>query len=430
MADYEVEGEKWGGAFGSAGGTVTWAAASSLPSALVASISAAFADWASYANISFRQVASTASAQIVLSEAPIDGPNNVLGETSYSYYGTAFSSASIVFDSGEGWHSSGGGVVSASGVNFFVVALHEIGHSIGLDHYNDAPAVMNAYVSPGITDLASSDIHAVQAIYGARPGSVADSSNAFGTTIHRATSIGGELYELGHGLLGRAPGTLELEAWVNPIQHGGTVQAFTQSLLGSDEYRAAHGDFTAGSNDAFVQGLYQTVLHRAADAGGLAGWVDALVHGTSRVDAALGFVLSDEHVAQTQAALNAGIFVPDPNAADVARLYDGMLGRAPDLAGLQSWTAALAGGHSAVEVADAFLHSAEGTARLASLDDAHFVDAVYQGALGRAADPGGLAGWERALTTTSRATVAAAISESPEAHQHHLADIELGWHTV
>ncbi len=168
MTDYVLEGPKWGSsALGSAGGLVTWATAATVPSSVVADLSAAFADWAKSANIQFQQVASTAAAKIDFSFGAIDGLDDVLGQTNYSYSGSSMQSADVEFDSGEGWHGSGSTVVSADGVNFFVVALHEIGHALGLDHYNAAPAVMNAELDRAVTDLTRSDIDGIQALYGA-----------------------------------------------------------------------------------------------------------------------------------------------------------------------------------------------------------------------------------------------------------------------
>src|SRR4051812_7072018 len=107
MADYVLEGPKWGTAgVGNAGGPVTWAIDASVPANFLSSITAAFADWAIYANIQFQQVSSVASAQIDFAFGAIDGLNNVLAQTRYYYSSAAFSSADISFDSGEGWHTS------------------------------------------------------------------------------------------------------------------------------------------------------------------------------------------------------------------------------------------------------------------------------------------------------------------------------------
>ncbi|WP_336487372.1 matrixin family metalloprotease [Methylobacterium nigriterrae] len=162
MAAYALEGPRWG-----AGETVSWAIDGTIPASFLPTIQAALADWSAHANVAFQQVASAAGADISFSQSGIDGLDKVLGQTSYAYVGKALTSADVTFDSGEGWHAAGGGIVSNHNTPLFLVALHEIGHAIGLDHYNGAPAVMNAYLNPSVTDLTTSDIAGAQALYGA-----------------------------------------------------------------------------------------------------------------------------------------------------------------------------------------------------------------------------------------------------------------------
>jgi hypothetical protein len=173
MADYSLLGYKYGASqtAGSAGGLLTWAIDSTVPASFVAVLTAAFNDWSGHANIQFRQVSSTASATITFTLAAIDGLNNTLGYGGSSYYlgsggiNQAYS-GSVTFDSAENWHVSGSNVVSDGGVNLFQVALHEIGHVLGLDHYNSANAVMNAMLKTSVIDLTTSDIDGIQYLYG------------------------------------------------------------------------------------------------------------------------------------------------------------------------------------------------------------------------------------------------------------------------
>jgi hypothetical protein len=168
MADFVLEGPKWGSAApGKPGGTVTWAIDATIPTSFLPEIRLAFADWADHANIQFQEVVSTVSSQIDFSLGAIDGFNHVVAQTDYFYSGKKFTSASIELDSGEGWHVAGSQIVSNNdSVKLFEVALHEIGHAIGLGHYDAAPAVMNAYIDPAVTDLTQPDIDGAQAIYG------------------------------------------------------------------------------------------------------------------------------------------------------------------------------------------------------------------------------------------------------------------------
>ncbi|GJE26035.1 Hint domain-containing protein [Methylobacterium organophilum] len=178
--DYMLEGPKWGGsADGTPGGTVTYAFDSSVPTTFYNDIRTSLGNWSSYGNIQFQQAGSTSDADIVFHEAPLtaangspDGPGNTLGITNYSYYtsgsvsGTFVPGVTVTFDSAEGWTLSGDGhVTSANGVRLDLLSTHEVGHAIGLDHYDATPAVMNSVYSG--TGLTSSDIHGVQALYGA-----------------------------------------------------------------------------------------------------------------------------------------------------------------------------------------------------------------------------------------------------------------------
>ncbi len=102
MANYVLEGPRWGGGpMGTAGGIVGWAVDATVPASFVSVIRAAFADWTKAANISFKQLTTTYGAQITLTDSSIDGPNKTLGTTSYSYNGTVMASATVTFDSGE-----------------------------------------------------------------------------------------------------------------------------------------------------------------------------------------------------------------------------------------------------------------------------------------------------------------------------------------
>lgn len=171
MPNFALEGQKWGGpAFGTSGGTVSWAVDGSVPASFVSQFRAAFADWARYGNIAFVEVASTASSDIDLGFRRLDGPDGVLGRASYAFSGASLLSATVAFDSSEDWSVSGDDVVSRRGTELFTVALHEIGHAIGLDHYDAVPAIMNSLAGRGVADLTASDIEGVRAIYGAAPG--------------------------------------------------------------------------------------------------------------------------------------------------------------------------------------------------------------------------------------------------------------------
>ena len=246
--------------------------------------------------------------------------------------------------------------------------------------------------------------------------------------MHDPASPGGEIYALYEGLLGRAPDPLGLEGWASALAHGTSLHDVAHAFLTSPEGQARAG---ALDNAAFVEQLYGATLHRHSDAAGLSAWTQQLDAGSARADVALGFALSPEHLASLQGAFDAGVFVPDAAAASVARLYYAVLDRAPDAAGLSYWTSIIGTGASLDSVAQAFLGAPEVQARTGGLTNAQYVDWLYQNALGRHAESAGLSYWTDQLDHGgARAGVTTAIGESVEAQQHHLADIEAGWHLL
>ncbi len=107
----------------------------------------------------------------------------------------------------------------------------------------------------------------------------------------------------------------------------------------------------------------------------------------------------------------------DP-AARVARLYEAALDRLPDQGGLNHWIGAVQGGQPLSSLASGFLSSPEFQARFgdATADTGAFVDRLYQNVLGRAGETEGRAFWVSALDrgAGTRADVLAAFSESAE----------------
>jgi hypothetical protein len=179
--DFSLEGAKWGSPeLGTAGGTVTWAVDDSISQADLQSINAAFAEWSEVADIQFQEVSPTADADIDFSNTAIDGASNVLGVTGFSFSGGQLQHADIQFDSGD----------NLSGSDLTLVATHEIGHAIGLDHFNDAPAVMNSTANFSLTGLAQSDIDGIVALYGAN--TTDDGTGDTGATPDTPTADAGE----------------------------------------------------------------------------------------------------------------------------------------------------------------------------------------------------------------------------------------------
>ncbi|MER2265082.1 DUF4214 domain-containing protein [Methylobacterium oxalidis] len=250
----------------------------------------------------------------------------------------------------------------------------------------------------------------------------------FGEVITDPASVAGEVYALYDAVLGRPSDAGGQEYWTGARNAGLSLLDLANAFVNS-----AEGELRLGTGDdrSFVQALYRTALGREGEAAGVDSWTAALNQGMSRADVALGFAFSAENLAGLKPAFDAGIFVADHDASDAARLYYGLLDRAPDLGGLQSWTGAMHSGLSDQDAAQGFLNSAEYQAKYASLSEAAFVETLYQNALGRNAEPAGLQSWTAALARgATRAEVAVGIADSAEAQQHLVPWIEAGWNLV
>lgn len=102
-------------------------------------------------------------------------------------------------------------------------------------------------------------------------------------------------------------------------------------------------------------------------------------------------------------------------AAKVSRLYQAALARTPDQGGLNFWIDRLNAGTALDALSASFVESAEFMTRYGTLDNGGYVGLLYQNVLGRAPDAEGRAFWVNAVTNgTSRATVLSSFSESPE----------------
>lgn len=122
-----------------------------------------------------------------------------------------------------------------------------------------------------------------------------------------------------------------------------------------------------------------------------------------------------------------GTLVFDVNgaASQVTRMYDTVLQRLPDAAGLDLWVDQLTSGTSSLkDVANGFLNSAEFHALTGSLSNADYVEYLYNTALGRPSDAAGKAHWVGQLDSgaADRADLLIGFSESQE-HRNMTAEV-------
>ena len=189
--------------------------------------------------------------------------------------------------------------------------------------------------------------------------------------------------------LGRAPSATELAAKAGALTAGTlSKEAFLSSMANSDEWL-----------NAIVTKMYLDTLGRAPDAAGLAGWTTFLRNKTFTVaDVASRFYASDEYY-----LYHAG----GTPTSWVTALYQKLLNRAPDAAGLAAWVAnTTSPAWGRARVAFEFYQSLESRLKR--------VDALYQVLLGRGPDATGWPFWADVVRSTGDITLAISLANSEE----------------
>ncbi len=117
-----------------------------------------------------------------------------------------------------------------------------------------------------------------------------------------------------------------------------------------------------------------------------------------------------------------GVLDPTGNAEAVARIYEAAYHRAPDVPGLIAYMAAVdEGSISLTQLASQAAASPEFIAAYGTLSDAGFVTRIYENAAGRAPDAAGLASYTGALAAgASRGAMLLDAAASYEARQHSI----------
>ncbi|XP_069825694.1 matrilysin [Dendropsophus ebraccatus] len=133
------------------------------------SIQRAFGVWSQVTPLRFTRV-SAGDADILIQfnarshgdQSPFDGPSGVLA---HAYAPGSGIGGDAHFDEDERWSSD------RRGFNLFLVAAHEFGHSLGLDHSQVPGALMfptYSYVNTNTFRLSQDDVNGIQSLYGRR----------------------------------------------------------------------------------------------------------------------------------------------------------------------------------------------------------------------------------------------------------------------
>ncbi|WRX22352.1 Peptidase M10 [Theobroma cacao] len=129
-------------------------------------IARAFEKWAAVSQFTFRQAPTFTQADIVIGfhrrfhwdNYPFDGPGNVLA------HAFAPQDGRFHYDADENWSTN---PTTVNQIDVESVAVHEIGHLLGLGHSRDPNAIMFALYMPGTIkrNLGQDDIDGMRALY-------------------------------------------------------------------------------------------------------------------------------------------------------------------------------------------------------------------------------------------------------------------------
>jgi hypothetical protein len=208
------------------------------------------------------------------------------------------------------------------------------------------------------------------------------------------------------------------------------IERFVVGTAGADTITIADGKNTqvvAGDKDVIKAGTGHTVVVAAQGSSTVVGGKDTIVEAKgSEADFAISFANGQTKIvnAKTNVTVNmsgvdyvqldngkALIFADNAKQAAVANLYQAVFGRTAEYAGIEFWFQMADKGVSLKSITQGFMNSAE--YKLGALNNAAFVDALYNGVMGRNGEAAGTKFWVDALNAgVSRADVITAFAEA------------------
>ncbi len=220
----------------------------------------------------------------------------------------------------------------------------------------------------------------------------ADAASAFVT----------RLYEQ---VLSREPDAAGLQAFVDQIAQFGSVVPTVLAFFHSQEFLDRHT-----SDGDFLTICYRTFLNRDPDPAGFNAFLNDLQSGLRTRDNLLDIFIDSQEFA----ALASLLPPQDPVTAFVTNLYVRILGRGPDLPGLQGFVVQLHQTRTVLPTVLDFLHSPEFLSR--NTNNTEYVTVLYRVFLDRVPDAVGLAFWVAQLTqgNATRDQLAAQFAASAE----------------
>lgn len=436
----------------------------------IAAIESAYQLWSNVANITFTRTTDQASANIVnqlLTSSNLQG-----SEADAQGPGVGFADTGL--ETRYNFESASWAQLNSGGDGLYTI-IHEIGHSIALQHTHDNglfPGVPEAqdqelgdnqqnqaifstlsYVvgwnqqpTPGIesgqaaTPMAY-DIAAVQLMYGANTSyKTGDDTYALFTADGIGVGWNG-IWDAGGndtitGAAATSSVTIDLRdaplsgvngggyvSWVNGVAGGYTIadNAVIENAIGGSGNdmlfgNASNNTFTGNAGNDTITG--DAGLDVAIYATARANATTSNANGTITVNAGASGLGTDtlDGIERLQFSDGTLAFDLDGSSGQTYRLYQAAFNRTPDQTGLSHNVNLMDQGLSIFDMANAFIASQEfqntyGT----NVDNTAFVTLLYQNVLNRAPDQAGLDGWLTRLSSgTERKEVLFGFSESGE----------------
>lgn len=193
--------------------------------------------------------------------SPFDGFGNVLA---HGFYPPPVNSGPIAgdvhFDEAESWDTSDGGWWFWRRRDLETVALHEIGHALGLEHSTVSAACMWPSYEGERRSLHADDVAGIQALYGAPEVAAGpDFAEASMWALRSTSGYGSVTVDLGRRRRFVAWATVTMVDSLNDFDADNAVVAEVFRVDGAEAWRAVHGGRhwgEAGASTNVHQGAY------------------------------------------------------------------------------------------------------------------------------------------------------------------------------
>lgn len=216
-------------------------------------IRAAFARWSEVSGLGLHEVVDPAAAEILVGWGSFGATGGQIGEAACQFIGSALTSVLVRLEDPDERPlvTTGDGqlVYANTQARLYTLALHEIGHSLGLAHSDDLYSVMYATITARAGDLSPLDVAGVRALYPALAAlqfTLVDPATS-ATHYAAAQAYAGPVASLRFEFLG-GPGT--------DIVGGTGFADFVNALAGNDAIDGGGGDdvLDGGAGSNFLTG--------------------------------------------------------------------------------------------------------------------------------------------------------------------------------